>query len=445
MQFIDKFLRFIAENTLFTSNESILLAVSGGKDSVLMAHLFAEAGFSFGIAHCNFQLRGLASDLDEAFVKDLASQLRVDFYSTRFSTEEYAKENHISIQMAARDLRYQWLKEIRERHRYAYVAVGHHQTDSVETVLLNLSRGTGIAGLSGISPKRDRLIRPLLAFTGKEIEEEMSKKIIAFREDSSNRSTKYKRNSIRLEILPILRKVNPDLEKTFLANSKRFKAVESFLEKSIEEMRPQIFIKASDNEFRIPIAKLQDLSPLDLWLYELFKPYGFTEAVLFDLQRDWGSGSGKQFFSSSHQLVIDRDELILKPIEKDIYQTEPIEELPKIVNWYSKRYKIYSANNEGLVLKDFTQVADFDKMHMPLQVRSWQEGDRFKPLGMKGHKKLSDYFISLKTPLTKKHQVPIIIDSDKSIVAVLPLRIDDRFKITAKTKKVIIFEELNDE
>jgi len=443
---MDKFLRFIAENNLFTKEQPILLAVSGGKDSVLMAYLFAEAGFNFGIAHCNFGLRCEASNLDETFVKALADQFKVDFYSTHFPTEQYASENHISIQMAARDLRYKWLEEIRSKHNYSFLAVGHHQTDSVETVLLNLLRGTGVAGLSGILPKRNKLIRPLLAFTGKEVEEIVVKKQLAFREDESNASTKYKRNSIRLEVLPILRKINPEIEKTFLANSKKFHAVESFLIHAVEDLGEKLFIKKLNGEIHIQISHLKELDPINLWIYELFSPYGFTEAVLSDLLRDWENGSGRQFYSSTHQILVDREYLILKPLEGESCENQLIETLPYEFTWFHKRYNVYSVVDKAdLSLTGFTQVIDFDTVQMPLLIRSWEQGDRFQPLGMEGQKKVSDFLISLKIPLTLKKEVPVVEDAGKSIVAILPWRIDDNFKVTSKTKKVIIFDEIKDE
>ncbi|TCK82799.1 tRNA(Ile)-lysidine synthase [Albibacterium bauzanense] len=445
MQFMDKFLRFIAENSLFTKEQPILLAVSGGKDSVLMAYLFAEAGFNFGIAHCNFGLREEASNLDEEFVKSLADQFKVDFYSTHFSTEQYASENHISIQMAARDLRYKWLEEIRSKHNYSFLAVAHHQTDSVETVFLNLLRGTGIAGLSGILPKRDKLIRPLLAFTGEEVKDIVVQKKLDFREDASNASTKYKRNRIRLEVLPVLRKINPEIEKTFLANSKRFHAVESFLTQAVEELRLELFIKEPNEETHIQISHLKELNPISLWIYELFSPYGFTEAVLSDLLRDWDNGSGRSFYSSTHQILVDRTSLILKPLVKENFEDLSIEALPYEFTWFHKRYKVYSADRADLSLTGFIQVIDFDAVKLPLLVRSWHQGDRFQPLGMKGQKKVSDFLISLKIPVTLKQEVPVIEDAGQSIVAILPWRIDDNFKVTPKTKKVIIFDEIKDE
>jgi tRNA(Ile)-lysidine synthase len=445
MQFRDKFLRFIAENSLFTKEQPILLAVSGGKDSVLMVHLFAEAGLNFGIAHCNFGLREEASDIDEKFVKDLADQFKVEFHAIHFSTEKYARKNHISIQMAARDLRYQWLEEIRNTYHYSFVAVAHHQTDSVETVFLNLLRGTGIGGLTGILPKRNKVIRPLLAFTGKEIEEIVAQRKLDFREDASNASKKYKRNRIRLEVLPSLQKINPEIEKTFIANGKRFQAIESFLAQVVDELRKELFIKDSSGGTRILISQLKVLSPITLWMYEFFSPYGFKEAVLSDLLRDWENGSGRQFYSSTHQILVDREYLILKPLAKESFDNRFIDNLPQEFTWFHKRYKVYSADRTDLSLTGFTQVVDYDQVRLPLLIRSWQPGDRFQPLGMKGQKKVSDFLISLKVPVTLKSEVPLIEDADKSIVAILPWRIDDNFKVTAKTKKVIIFDEIKDE
>jgi len=449
MQFIDRFLGYIKDNKLFSSSEPMLLAVSGGKDSVMMTHLFAEAGLNFAIAHCNFGLRSQASDLDQDFVEELANQLQVKFFSRRFDTEEYASRKRISIQMAARDLRYEWLEDVRRDNIYSYVAVAHHQTDSVETTLLNLLRGTGIGGLYGIAAKRDRIIRPLLAFTGLEIETEILRRGIAFREDTSNSSTKYKRNLIRLEVLPVLRKINLNIEKTFEANARRFAAVESFFQKSVEAVRPDLFLETVDGEFWITLARLQQLDPVELWLYELFKPYGFTEAVLSDLQREWNNGSGKQFFSRTHQLVVDRKELILRPIETPHNEQITITRLPYEYSWFGKRFRVYQADNEEAskerIYKGLSQVIDYDRIEWPLTVRAWQEGDRFKPLGMGGSKKISDFLISLKIPLSEKHHIPIVVDSNKTVVAVLPWRIGDPFKITPKTKKVIIFEELKHE
>ncbi|HWV75385.1 MAG TPA: tRNA lysidine(34) synthetase TilS, partial [Pseudosphingobacterium sp.] len=214
MSLLTRFLNFIQENQLFEKNERILLAVSGGKDSVLMVHLFAKAGYSFGIAHCNFKLRDENSEKDEALVFDLAHQLKVPFYTKSFDTEKIAKKQKISIEMAARELRYKWFEDLRNHHQYDYVALAHHQNDAIETMLLNLTRGTGIAGLHGILPKRDLFIRPLLFLTREEIEDAIAKWKLIYRDDESNFSTKYTRNKIRLEVVPKLKEINPSLEKT---------------------------------------------------------------------------------------------------------------------------------------------------------------------------------------------------------------------------------------
>src|SRR5690606_11667323 len=245
-------------------------------------------------------------------------------------------------------------------------------------------------------PKRNKVIRPLLAFTGKEVEEIVIQRKLDFREDASNASTKYKRNRIRHEVLPSLRKINPEIEKTFIANGKRFQAIESFLAQVVDELRKELFIKEHNGETRILISQLKVLNPISLWMYEFFSPYGFKEAVLSDLLRDWENGSGRQFYSSTHQILVDREYLILKPLAKESFDDRSIDTFPQEFTWFHKKYKVYSADRADLSLTGFTQVIDYDQVRLPLLIRSWQQGDRFQPLGMKGQKKVSDFLISLK-------------------------------------------------
>lgn len=443
MHFRERLRQFIAEKELFQPDETLLLAVSGGKDSVLMAHLFAEAGFRFAIAHCNFQLRGQASDADETFVGELAASFPVSFYATRFDTAHYAKQHGLSIQMAARTLRYSWLEKIREAQGYHYIAVGHHQTDSVETMFLNMLRGTGIAGLGGITPRRERIIRPLLGFTGPEVADEVHARSLPFREDISNASTKYTRNAIRLEVLPVLRRINPELEKTMLANAMRFSQVADFLHREVSRLRDQIFIQTAPGEYQIAIQSLKDLQSMQLMLFELFRPYGFTEAVLNDLAREWDGLSGKQFFSATHQLLLNRNQLLLKPRRVSAEEPQIVGELPASFRWYGQQYRACVSREVRLPGDPGLQMLDYDRLSLPLTVRSWQEGDSFRPLGMKGRKKVSDFLIACKLPRSEKAEVPLIVDASGAIAALLSWRIDDRFKVTQETKKVLIFEKIS--
>ena len=441
MRFIDRFCAFINDNRLFKEEQFVLLAVSGGKDSVLMTDLFAEAQLKFGIAHCNFQLRGASSDADEIFVRKLAERLNVPFYSFRFDTEIYAAEQQISIQMAARDLRYEWLESVRRGNGYDYIAIAHHQTDSVETVLLNMLRGTGVAGLVGILPKRDVLVRPLLAFSNQEVKNEVFRRQLEFREDASNASTKYKRNKIRLDVLPHLRELNDNIETTFAYNSKRFHQIDQLIKKIVSDFRAMYFLNQDDGAFRINLAALKALDPLDLWVYELFHQYGFTEPVLRDLVSSWDHRTGKRFLSSSYELLVDRDDLILSPLSQKKQKKVSVSSLPCQFRWGHDCYLIRIADRADIDVGQFPVMVDFDQVKIPLTVRSWQEGDRFQPLGMRGKKKISDLLIEQKVPLNKKSEIPILVDAKGFIVAVWPWRIDERFKITAKTKKVIIFEK----
>ncbi len=443
MHFSERFRQFIAENQLFSPNEVQLLAVSGGKDSVLMVQLFAESGYRFSIAHCNFQLRGEASDADEQFVEALASSLQVRFFSTRFETDRYARQQGVSIQMAARTLRYSWLEEVRSAHQYQSIVVGHHQTDSVETIFLNMLRGTGVAGLSGIAPKREHIVRPLLAFSAQQVAEEVQRRNLPYREDASNASTKYTRNAIRLEVLPALRRLNPDLEQTLLANARRMSQVASYLQQEVSRIRETLFVPGPSGVFRIRLEALKNLQPRELMLYELFHPYGFTEAVLNDLSREWDGIAGRRFFSASHCLLLNRDELLLQPVASTTQAPLRLAEVPASFCWYGQQYRVYLSDIAGWKCAADRQALDFDKLNLPLTVRSWQDGDAFRPLGMQGRKKISDFLIGRKLARTAKAEVPLVVDGSGGVVAVLPWRIDDRFKVTGETKKVLIFENIS--
>jgi len=443
----NRFAQFIREQALFTETDRVLLAVSGGKDSVLMARLFAGIGQTFGIAHCNFQLRGKESDADEALVSQLAFELNVPLYTEHFDTQRFARENHVSIEMAARTLRYTWFEEIRSQHGYEYIALAHHQNDTVETMLLNLVRGTGIAGLQGILPKRNRLIRPLLFLDREEIDQIVERYGLSFRDDASNFSTTYMRNKIRLEVIPKLKEINPALEQTFVENAKRFEELNDFLKNYTDQLRKQWFTPFGTGSYQIEIKPLQEMQPLDTLLYELFRPYGFTAAVLGDLVRTWSRSdrSGKVFYSPSYQLAINREQLILTKITK-ASTIEPVLLFPGDRHTFGD-YQVSASAIENIPHRGYVPGAkanrvclDADCLGFPLQIRTWQKGDRFQPLGMKTKKKLSDFFVSLKLANKDKTTVPLFLDSQGNIVWVSPFRIGERYKITDKTKKVVTLE-----
>lgn len=437
------FLDFVKGEQLFNEEDRVLLAVSGGKDSVFMARLFAQSNFHFAIAHCNFQLRGPESNEDAAFVEDLANSMDVPFYSINFETERFAKSEKKSIQMAARELRYVWLEEIRKLHAYNFIAVAHHQTDSVETVLINLVRGTGIAGLHGILPKREHIVRPILAFTSEEVNQYIHRNSISYREDLSNKETKYARNKIRLKVLPILKQINPSLEATFTSSSRRFHSLEKFLDSQIEQIRESVFLKQSRNTFHIPTKLILPYLKDSFVLFELFNPFSFSETVLSDLSESLVKNStGSFFYSNTHQLLIDRDKLILREIQSPLESKYYIQELPIEFAWREKRFKV-SFSTDRTISKNLTVAKiDASKVVFPIEVRSWQQGDSFVPFGLKGTKKVSDFFINLKVSADEKDNVPLFVNSNNDILWIVPYRIDERYKISEKTKKVIIFEQI---
>lgn len=441
MALLSRFLNFIEEKKIFRKQDRVLLAVSGGKDSVLMVDFFVEAKLKFGVAHCNFKLRGTSADEDAIFVKELAEKFKVPYYSVEFDTLAYAKERGISIEMSARSLRYAWFEQIRSTYAYDYIAVAHHQNDSMETILLNITRGTGIAGLHGILPKRDYLIRPLLFLTRDEVDAEVKERKLAYRTDETNFSTVYLRNKIRLDVVPRLKEINPMLEKTFAENSERFRELEELLHEYGDMLRVKLFKKKVAGAYRIDIRALQELRPLKTLLYELFRPYHFTPEVLTDLMVSWQKEgrTGKVFYSDSHCILINRDELLLAPnqIEKTV-SVELIPEKPTHFNAY--RISVQFSDDMQKINEQGKVAVDADKLIFPLVVRPWRMGDSFIPLGMKGRKKLSDFFIALKIPLSEKRSIPLVVNGNGEVVWVIPYRMDNRYKITDKTKKVAILE-----
>ena len=436
----EKFTQFIHQNALFNPEEHVLLALSGGKDSVLMAHLYKAAGYRFGLAHANFGLRAAESDADERFCEALAKQLDVPFYTTRFQTQAYAHAEQLSIQMAARELRYQWIEHLMQSEGYHYVAVAHHQNDSVETILLNLVRGTGVSGLHGILPKRAFLIRPLLYLKREEVDALVAEEGLAYREDSSNQSVKYARNKIRHEVVPVLKELNPSLEHTFEQNARRMAELEAVLHQRIAELREQLFETAAAGTLRIALAPLKALYPQKTLLFELFKPYGFTESVLADLCASWDGQAGKVFQSATHELLLDRDyfylsgALLASPVATTMQPNQTD------ISWNRQHYTLQNIDISDFVLEKTNQKAqlDADLLVYPLVLRSWQIGDNYLPLGMQGQKKLSDLFIEHKIPRNQKHNTLVLQNGNGDIVWVAGMRIHERYKVGSNTKKVLI-------
>ena len=439
---LDQFLSFINKHNLVQPSQKVLLAVSGGMDSVVMCDLFSKAKINFVMAHCNFGLRGEESNEDEMFVKKLSIKYKVPFAVTTFQTEDFAETEKISTQMAARILRYEWFERIRKEQNCDYIATAHHQNDVLETVLLNLTKGTGIAGLHGIRLKNGRIIRPLLFAEKETIFDYVVENQIIWREDSSNESNKYQRNLIRNEVVPLLKQINPNLENTIQHTVERIAAVEDIFEQEMEMLRKQITWSDSQAVF-VNYKAIQTLSQPVIKLSELLKPYHFTYQQSQDIFGAFDKESGKIFLSPTHTLVKDRTELVItqKNLQSFVSQVITINDEALIFD-----------NLKLIIGKSFERAEDFivptakkmacldaDKVRFPLQLRKWKEGDWFCPLGMNKKKLISDFLIDQKVPLNLKKEV-YLLTSNGSIVWVMGMRIDDRFKVTDKTEKVILLK-----
>jgi len=435
-----KFTNFIEQNGLFERNSTILAAVSGGMDSVLMVHLLKSSGYNFAIAHCNFQLRGNEATADQEFCKQLAHQNKVPFHTINFDTQQYASDKKISIQMAARDLRYAWFEQIKQLHNYTAIALAHHQNDAIETILLNLVRGTGIAGLHGILPKNGSLVRPLLFLNRDEIQKLIAENNYQYVEDSSNASVKYARNKLRHEVIPKLQELNPSLESTFDNNLKHFRDIETLLEVRLAELKKELFVYEGD-DIHLKLDAIKALNPQRLLLFKLLQEFGFNETAIDDLISVLNKHSGKVFEATNFKLILDRDKLIITPNNKVIQGAVSIETADHSINYGN--YKLTVLHDDTpLIIKDnpLAVSVDADKLVYPLSIRGWQQSDNFCPLGMKTRKKLSDYFISQKIPLHQKSEIPLLVNGNGEIIWIGGYRLDDRYKVSKNTKKVTIFE-----
>jgi len=437
---VKNFIDFIEKNMLFNPDSGILAAVSGGMDSVVMVHLLKAAGYQFSIAHCNFQLRGGEALSDQQFVKDLSDKIGVPFHTINFDTKKYAAEKKISIQMAARELRYQWFAELSQESGYDVVALAHHQNDTIETVLLNLTRGTGVAGLHGILPKNGSIVRPLMFLKRDDIQDIVKTENLQYVEDSSNNSTKYARNKIRLEVIPKLKELNPSLEDTFERNLKHFRGLEILLEQKLDELRKEIFT-FHGGDIHISLEEVKKLNPQFLLLYGLLQEYGFNESTVEDIISSLDKHSGRVFGSTGYMLLLDRDKLILAERHNPSSEVVLINKDQHQVKFNNYQLNILH-DDSPLIIRDnpLSVSIDADLLIYPLTLRHWSEGDHFHPLGMKTRQKLSDFFVHQKVPLHEKPQFPLLVNGNDEIIWIGGYRPDNRYKVTAKTKKVTIFE-----
>ena len=431
----DSFLKNITELNLFTNEDKLILAISGGADSVALARLLHENGFNFVFAHCNFNLRGKESNEDELFVKNLSKKLEIQFFSKSFGTEKYAKENKISVQMAARELRYNWFEELRSEIQAQYILVAHHRDDDLETFFINLTRGTGIKGLLGIKPVVGKVVRPLLIYSKAQIEDYLSNLNQEFRTDSTNSNEKYLRNNIRHNLIPLIKEMNPSIENTLKNEMIFFNDVYTVFKESIEKIKDDVVV-INEDVFEINKSKLLSLKNNKIFLRELIHPFGFSQS--HKIIESCNSSSGKIFNSNSHRLLIDRDKIIISKKDRNDNMVVELDEYVENIT-YPISLKFRQTTQTKYNATKNTVFLDKDKLTFPLKLRKWEEGDFFYPLGMNGRKKLSDFFIDNKFNRFEKEECYILC-SGSDIVWIVGHRIDDRFKVSDNTKKVYIFK-----
>ena len=440
MALIEAFQHYIDENNLATHDDRILLTVSGGVDSMVMLSLFVRCGYTVGVAHCNFQLRGAESDEDEVLVQKEAAKYGVPCYNRRFETAAEMERTGESMEMAARRLRYAWFDELSRQEGYTVVAIAHHADDSIETFFINLLRGTGLRGLTGISTQVGKVIRPLLFASRREILEYAAANHIPYREDSSNRSTKYLRNKIRLGLIPRIREINPKFTSLMCRNLARLTDAQLFINHGIERIRA-LAVTSDAGIDTIHLDRIDPAFPHEFVIYELLNSaYGFKGDVIDSLCHALEQGAtGRRFYARDHVATIDRGRILVSPIAPE----DPcLVSVPKgTQRSYCVNAVLYFEYCDIDTIKNFgvpEQIAqlDADRLQFPLTLRRWKEGDWFIPFGMSGRKKVSDFLIDAKVSLPEKQRQFVLLSGD-DIVWLVGRRIDDRYRLTSTTENVL--------
>ena len=469
MNLQERFFHHLTQFPFFQPKQKQLIAVSGGVDSVVLCDLMFNAGYDFVIAHCNFQLRGDESERDEQFVRNLGEKYGKKVLVKKFETEKYASENKMSIQIAARELRYDWFKKIVNRQfvidnleeniskiyhspstqnskpqhqnlklKTHYVVTAHHANDNIETILMNLFKGTGISGLHGILPLQGKIFRPLLFVKKEELLNYSKQNDLLFVEDSSNLTDKYTRNFFRHQLFPLLKEVYPSVEDNLVKNINRFIEAEELYKQSVEQHKKKL-LEIKGNEVHIPVLKLQKASPVSTITYEIIKDFGFTANQVEDVVNLLQSETGKYISSLSYRIIKNRKWLIISPTSTPEASNILIEEDDKKVVFNGGELKVETIENADsfqIFSDKNVAAADLSEITFPLLLRKWKQGDYFYPLGMKKKKKLSRFFIDQKLSKTEKENV-WVVEMNKKIVWIIGHRIDDRFKILPSTKEIL--------
>ena len=430
------FKNHINSNLKFLTETRLVVAISGGVDSVVLAHLCKAFHLEFALAHCNFNLRGEESNADEDFVLELAEHLDVEVFIQNFDTQDYAEQHKRSIQMAARELRYDWFYELARQLKFDYILTAHHADDNLETFLINFTRGTGLNGLTGIPVVNDTIVRPLLPFSRDDIETFANEKLITWREDSSNSSRKYLRNKLRHEVVPILKEINPQLLDSFQSTLENLNDTADIVEESLNAVAKRAITTIEDNGISYKVSEFKKVNNPKAYLFEMFKEYGFTQwndiVDLLDAQ------SGKHVLSNSYRLIKHREHLILTELKSNTLQNVTLTSV-------EVQKGIVETPIGDLIFQDTKAIdkpnqheiyIDKAKLVFPLEMRIWKEGDYFHPLGMNGKKKISKYLKDEKLSLVEKENT-WLLTSNNEVVWVIGKRADNRFRVTETTTNIL--------
>ncbi len=428
-------------NKLATADNRILLAVSGGVDSMVLADLFLKSGRSFGVAHCNYALRAEESDEDENLVENWCAVNQISFYKKRFETQKISKEQKIGIQETARDLRYTFFDKVCKKQGYNFVATAHHKNDSIETVLFNFSRGTGLNGLTGIKKKQGKIIRPLLPFFKNEILDYAKDNKITFREDASNSSNKYSRNYLRNEVIPKFKELNSGFENNFFNSIERLESTNEIFQFFIKKVKDEICLKKDGNIHIIKIKLFELPQPTSIF-YELIRQFGFNFSQTKDILSKNNKQPGAIFYSSSHRLLNDRSTFIISKIDElerlkiELFSNSKVKFNGKTLAASEER----PIENQAITTNPKLAILDAEKLKFPLTIESWKAGDRFFPFGMNGKsKKVKDFLSDLKIDRFEKEKVRVL-KSEGKICWVIGYRIDENFKVSSSTTHIYTFK-----
>lgn len=412
------------------STSKLLLALSGGVDSMVLADLLIQSGLKFSVAHCNFQLRGKASDGDCSFIEEFCKENQIDFFIKKFDVQGYQKTGNYSIQMAARNLRYDWFDELIQQYQFDFLLTAHQLDDSIETFLINLSRGTGIEGLTGIKKQKGKILRPLLPFSKNEILDYAEKNNVKWREDDSNNSDDYLRNKIRHRIIPVLKEINPNFAKSFTKSLNYLESDFELIRFQIEKIKKKTFVNQGD-EILIKISELKEEGFSNAHLFHLFNDFGFKFPL--EIKKLMNSNQNGEIISKTHRLIKNREELILTSLKINVKDIEILLNPNEIIQ-KPLYLKLEKSDTRDL---NADESLDFDLIKFPVRLRKITASDEFRPLGMKGKKKLSKYFKDEKYSKTEKEKAWVLVSNENEILYILNRRIDERFKITEHTQNYL--------